>query len=621
VIAAALGASVAGSVRAIAAPTPQTCPSLTSLAAALGNGATVIDCNHVADLTTANNIYTDHGPTTGMGFPPPGSGSLNSKSSNATAPAVPGLQIDGYFPDGCNAFQAEPAALTAAQTSGVPAPAPFLPGCTPPTVAGQTCVSACHQDGSFVLRIPDSWDGHLLSAGTPGIRDQFASDFVFSDFAVEKGWAYVSQDKGNMGANFYRDGCDETGSCGSTATSTWDTYPGACATAPAISVSGGSWCPGTAIAEWTFRMRQATRASRSLLGSGLINYGIAGVTYSYAAGISNGGYQARRAVETDTPTDHLYDGGVDWEGTLFIPTLPAGVTSSLPVDDVNLFGYLPTSLAHYPGDVGGTASDVAALGAVGFNPQSQPLWAYHWGIYWGLTQKVYRLEFDPEYTNYTCTGVELTSCVSPAAEAVSSTDPDATYNYHARLTALPAIATRIALSQNTGDIKHPLITLHGDQDSLLPIKTDSDLYSQMVGSSGHAGIYRYYVVQGGNHVDSQFDDHNNIDAYGNNVLRPILPCVRAMSFPDTSASSSNALDALAAWVEIAATPPPPSGVIPRPVTSDAATLANHCDLNSTLAANLPEGAPTILIATGTAVVVILGLARANARRRRSKAAS
>src|SRR5947199_292736 len=97
----------------------------------------------------------------------------------------------------------------------------------------------------------------------------------------------------------------------------------------------------------------------------------------------------------------------------------------------NLFTYLPTALLNYPGDVLGLPSSVAALQAVGFNPQSQPLWAYHWGIYWGLTQKIYRLEFDPEYTGYTCSDMlgAGPSCVSPPALTVPPTDPDALYHY------------------------------------------------------------------------------------------------------------------------------------------------------------------------------------------------
>ena len=498
-------------------------------------GAEWIDCHRVADLTTTNNPYTDPQSLTGMGFPPPGSGTLNSKYTTPTSPPVPGIQIDGYFPDACNAFQAEPA-LTAKDG------APFIPGCTPPTIVGQTCVSGCHHDSQFVLRIPDSWDGHLLTAGTPGIRDAFASDFVFGDYALEKSWAYVSQDKGNMGANFFRDGGDETS-------------------------TGTPWEPGAAVHEWTAVIRRATAAARVLLDSLAPRFGLRGVTRSYVAGISNGGYQTRRAIETDFRHQRLYDGGVDWEGTLFLPSLPPGIQTPTPATGYNLFTYLPTALLDYPGDVLGLPPSVAALAAVGFNPESQPLWSYHWGIYWGLTQKIYRLEFDPEYTGYTCSdplGVGP-SCVSPPALAVPPTDPDALYDYKTRVRQNPAILARMAEVANTGNLQRPLITLHGDQDALLPNATDSDLYVQLVGRAGKGSRHRYYVVRGGNHVDPQYDDHAGVDSYGDTLLRPMLPCVRA------------AVDAIAAWVEKGVAPPP-NRTIPRPAGATPAQLANECSL-------------------------------------------
>src|SRR6266571_8958261 len=49
-------------------------------------GAEWLDCHQVADLTTTNNPYTDSSSLYGMGFPPPGSGTLNSHYTNPTAP-------------------------------------------------------------------------------------------------------------------------------------------------------------------------------------------------------------------------------------------------------------------------------------------------------------------------------------------------------------------------------------------------------------------------------------------------------------------------------------------------------------------------------------------------------
>jgi hypothetical protein len=499
-------------------------------------GADWLDCHQVVDLTTTGNPWTDPNSLYGMGFPPPGSGTLNSHYTNPTSPAISGLQLDGYFPDGCNAFVLEPALTSKAGL-------PFIKGCAPPVGAG-TCATDCHHDAQFVIRIPDTWNGRLLTAGTPGIRDAFSSDFILSDYALEKSWAYVSQDKGNIGADFYRSGADEAGGCGT------------------------PWCPGAAIQEWTTRMRQATRQTLALLNNLSPAYGLKHVIRSYAAGISNGGYQTRMAIERDTPKDRLYDGGVDWEGTLFLASVSSGVVLSGPQTGYNLFTYRPATLRNYPGDTTGDPAATAALAAVGFNPESQPLWPYHWSIYWGLTQKVYRLEMDPEYTAFTCStvGGPGPSCVSPPAEQVLPTDPDASYDYTDRLKANPALAGRMQSIAETGHIQHPLITLHGDQDSLLPQKTDSDIYAQMVQLAGLGDRYRYYVVAGGNHVDSLFDDHYGVDSYGNSVLRPMLPCVRG------------ALDALVSWVE-SGVAPPPSHIIARQAGASASDLANRCTLS------------------------------------------
>ena len=153
----------------------------------------------------------------------------------------------------------------------------------------------------------------------------------------------------------------------------------------------------------------------------------------------------------------------------------------------------------------------------------------------------------------------------PPALTVPPTDPDALYDYRTRIAQNPAILARMQAVANTGNIQHPLITLHGDQDSLLPIATDSDIYAQLVARAKKSRLYRYYVVQGGNHVDPLYDDHAGVDTYGDTVLRPMLPCVRA------------AIDALALWVE-GGVQPPDSHTIPRPQGATPDQLANVCSL-------------------------------------------
>src|SRR5262252_598483 len=48
----------------------------------------------------------------------------------------------------------------------------------------------------ILIRLPDDWNGKLVVAGASGTRSEFNGDFVWSDYVVQKGYAYVSQNKG-----------------------------------------------------------------------------------------------------------------------------------------------------------------------------------------------------------------------------------------------------------------------------------------------------------------------------------------------------------------------------------------------------------------------------------------
>ena len=48
----------------------------------------------------------------------------------------------------------------------------------------------------FLLRLPKDWNGRLVVAGASGTRSEFNGDFSWSDYVVQKGYAYASQNKG-----------------------------------------------------------------------------------------------------------------------------------------------------------------------------------------------------------------------------------------------------------------------------------------------------------------------------------------------------------------------------------------------------------------------------------------
>lgn len=116
------------------------------------------------DLTTAGTVasgHTDVADWTGL-----------HAAATRNPTGVPGVQIDGYFPDDS----------TSNPTHG------------------------WNHDSQFVIRMPKRWNGGLVVAGAPGNRRQYANDFTISDWVLAKGYAYASTDKGNGGLEFYRDG-------------------------------------------------------------------------------------------------------------------------------------------------------------------------------------------------------------------------------------------------------------------------------------------------------------------------------------------------------------------------------------------------------------------------------
>ncbi|GAA3225525.1 alpha/beta hydrolase family protein [Actinocorallia longicatena] len=120
----------------------------------------------LADLTTAGTLASGHTVQADWaGLTPAG-------AQNPSG--VPGIQLDGYFPD---------------------------------TSATNTHHGWNH-DAQFVIRLPEHWNGGLVVAGTPGVRRQYANDFAISDWVLAKGYAYAATDKGNTGAAFHTDGAE-----------------------------------------------------------------------------------------------------------------------------------------------------------------------------------------------------------------------------------------------------------------------------------------------------------------------------------------------------------------------------------------------------------------------------
>src|SRR5580765_7235728 len=265
--------------------------------AVLASALTDIDCFDSADLTT-NNART----TPPDNLPPPGSttalppfaftpqtdrGVISPKVGDRTpiTKAVPGIQINGR-------------------------------------IAGDPQGQA-----RFLLRLPADWNGRLVVAGASGTRSEFNGDFAWSDYVVQKGYAYASQNKGVLNLRI--------------ASLASDTPPNdlACRLNPAskIWVNFYDNDPGQPFVRWQIFMGEAARLARRGVEA---RYGRS-PRYTYAVGTSNGGYQVRRAVEL---FPDLFDGGVDWEGTEVDPRGP-NLLTDLPPAILNWPDYLASGFS------------------------------------------------------------------------------------------------------------------------------------------------------------------------------------------------------------------------------------------------------------------------------------
>lgn len=254
-------------------------------------------------------------------------------------------------------------------------------------------------------------------------------------------------------------------------------------------------------------------------------------------GMSNGGYLVRWQLENHP---ELYDGGVDWEGTLWRS------------DGPNLFTFLPSALRHHPVHAaGGPAADQAReqLHRAGFPAGSEFLWPFHHQVYWDLTRRIYREEFDPAFDGATEAG-------TPYCAPGSASGCDADYDYPARPADVHQAVERVSL---TGRIGRPLITIHGTLDVLLPIARDSDVYARMVREAGRGHLHRYYRIEDGTHTDALVDIFPD-------RLRPLLPCHRS------------ALTALEDWLTVGHRPPA-DRTVPRPKGAAPSALLTGCRLD------------------------------------------
>jgi alpha-beta hydrolase superfamily lysophospholipase len=374
------------------------------------------------------------------------------------------------------------AIMSAAVTSPAVAPVP-----------GTLYTGSYARNERFVVRVPTAWNGSLIVAGTPATRSEFANDLIWGEFALARGYAFASSNKGIAANAFVEPLADVTHRE---------------ATYPIPFDSGGLLRAGLGlrigmlsperipVQTWNDDYRNLVGYARALLAEHH-----RAPQHVYAVGASNGAAQVRTLLETHPD---LVDGGVDWEGVYWSPEHSV-------LDD------LPTFLREMPGYVASGFTDARAverLVAKGFPPdvcQADPahpsLYAEYYSnlppFYADLTVFAYALLIDPEAH----ASFDLPAIVANPDDPLrlpASCNGSGLALAENRATYVPSQAARGALAAvaHTGAIGKPLISIAGTLDVFITPHNNAVAYARAVAAAGCSAQHELYLVAGGTHVDS-----------------------------------------------------------------------------------------------------------------------
>ncbi len=377
-------------------------------------------------------------------------------------------------------------------------------------VTGVLKAGGRHQ--SITFRLPDEWNGKLAVIGTPGLRNEYASEALLAPWLLEAGYAYIAGDKGIPG------GANDMLS-GNHPTQFW----------------------GKMMIDMA---KFAQRALRKYTGRQ--------PTYTYAIGLSNGGYQTRRALEIDhnrvnKEKKRLFDGGLDWSGAYWpdkrvVDTNKDGhasveeyaASNSLVghIDRAALamkWSYDPEGLTKpeeflksppYPGAY-------FDFNGAGFSPESGVFWGYYNTIfdpfqyvpgfeifrgvgYYNLVAYVYRADLRGDgaasAAAYSCYADPLNPLAEPPLYDWLRNAPDNGWD---------RTSVRYALrNANSAEFSVPMISVHGLADGLLGLNAQAVAYRNAVAAYGNPNLHRLYGIANAGHVDYHADGGGDFDFNG-----------------------------------------------------------------------------------------------------------
>lgn len=283
------------------------------------------------------------------------------------------------------------------------------------------------QHARYLLRVPRDWNGRLVVAAASGVTSERTYDLYLSDYLLSRGYAFAATDKGVRSALV-----DDVILLPQT--------------------------PESSVRRWAPRLEDLARHAAAECEAARGRR----PEFIYAAGLSNGGWIARKAAES---ASGLFAGAVEVSGVLWradagglMRELPAALraTKKPPFDEPAL------SKAGFPA----------------FDAKWQPVVGWYRDMYWGAVLHLFLGDLDPEYQGR-LEDYELDS--------------------------RPSARKAIEQFQNTGDLKAPLISVAGRQDWLIPCASHAEAYAALVKRQGKGRLHELEVVEDAAHIDTNAD--------------------------------------------------------------------------------------------------------------------
>jgi len=426
-------------------------------------------------------------------------------------------------------------------------------------IAGHEATGTLTKEGrtqKVSLKVPDDWNGDLMVAGTPGLRNEYANEAVLVPWLLAQGYAYVTGDKGLInGSNDMLSGQHPTQHWG------------------IMMLDLAGWAKE--------RVKEAKGVE---------------VARTYAVGLSNGGYQTRRALEMDHESvaagnERLFDGGIDWSGAYWADERVLDADNDGQVTPAEYGAATDTLINHidravltmgwtYSPDTLSTPEEFAktpqfpdareAMADAGYPAESAVYWGYYnsnfdsyktalpiyQGVgYYNLVSYIYRAELlghDPgESQAYSCYFDSENPDTEPPLYGWLASSDDWGWTGDSIQWALK--------NANTGEFSAPLISVVGEADALLGYYAQAVPYKNAVEQYGNPDMYRQYVIENAGHVDANADGTGDFDFDGEFGEEGMVDSLTPMQ-----AYVQRAFQYLTNWVESGNAPPDSKIIVTDP---------------------------------------------------------